>query len=133
MLSRINAVSQSDSGAVRREQKRVAQERFRVTAKGKDVMSRANDKRRYGLVPGERDAMEVRQNGVCAICGKPPSKRRLHVDHCHSCAKIDKRGSIRGLLCFQCNRGYFHSDPGLLMYAAVYFSRHHSVCPKIKR
>lgn len=39
------------------------------------------------------------QDGVCAICGNPPKKRPLHIDHNHS------TGRVRGLLCFRCNRG----------------------------
>lgn len=50
------------------------------------------------------------QNGVCAICGKPESRRSkktghiyaLHVDHDH------KTGDIRGLLCHHCNAGLGH-------------------------
>jgi len=37
------------------------------------------------------------QGGVCAICGRPPATRRLHIDHNHSTMKV------RGLLCFKCN------------------------------
>jgi hypothetical protein len=37
------------------------------------------------------------QSGLCAICGKPPGQRRLHMDHCH------RTGRIRGLLCYSCN------------------------------
>lgn len=39
------------------------------------------------------------QNGRCAICGNPPGKRALHIDHNH------ETGQIRGLLCFKCNVG----------------------------
>jgi hypothetical protein len=38
------------------------------------------------------------QDGVCAICGNPPKRRRLHLDHNH------RTGRTRGLLCFRCNR-----------------------------
>jgi len=37
------------------------------------------------------------QGGVCAICGKPPGKTRLALDHCH------RTGRVRGLLCWSCN------------------------------
>lgn len=53
----------------------------------------------YGITVEEYDAMSARQNGVCAICGRPQSARRgrLSIDHDH------KTGSIRGLLCTNCN------------------------------
>ena len=40
----------------------------------------------------------AKQDGVCAICGRPPKKQRLGVDHNH------RTGEIRGLLCTTCNR-----------------------------
>lgn len=62
------------------------------------VSRRARTKLRYGLTLEQYEEMFSRQNGVCAICGKPPSpKRRLHVDHNH------RTGQVRGLLCRQCN------------------------------
>jgi hypothetical protein len=53
--------------------------------------------KRYGISSVEYDAMLEEQCGVCAICGKPPKKNRLHVDHDHD------TGRIRGLLCVACN------------------------------
>jgi hypothetical protein len=51
----------------------------------------------YGISLDEYDRMLEKQNGVCAVCSKPPNGRRLHVDHDH------KTGEIRGLLCSGCN------------------------------
>lgn len=55
--------------------------------------------RRYGLLPQDLEALEVRSGQVCEICGKPPTGRQkcLRVDHDH----VTKE--VRGLLCNQCN------------------------------
>jgi hypothetical protein len=54
-------------------------------------------RRTYGLVPGGYSKLLNKQKGVCAICKKPPSKKRFNVDHDHAIKKI------RGLLCCPCN------------------------------
>lgn len=76
----------------------------------------------YGISSVEYETMLTAQSGVCAVCGKPPVKHRLSVDHDH------KSGLIRGLLCNYCNlriigrmteaalylaaAGYLESPPG---------------------
>ena len=54
---------------------------------------------RYKLRAEAKRLMEEEQNGLCKICGKPPAKRGLFVDHDHS------NGRVRGLLCTRCNAG----------------------------
>lgn len=51
----------------------------------------------YGLTQAGYAELLARQNGVCAICKKPPKVRRLNVDHDHD------DGHVRGLLCGSCN------------------------------
>lgn len=59
--------------------------------------------REYGLTPEDYEAMLAAQNGGCAICGGPNTRRqrgvvdRMHIDHDHS------TGRVRGLLCNNCN------------------------------
>lgn len=55
-------------------------------------------KTNFNLTPTDYDKIVDYQNGLCAICGNPPKKVRLNVDHDH------KTGLIRGALCFMCNR-----------------------------
>lgn len=43
------------------------------------------------------EALVAKRGEVCWICGKPPGKRRLHIDHDH------REMYVRGLLCFPCN------------------------------
>ena len=47
------------------------------------------------------------QGNCCALCGRPPRKRRLDADHDLN----DPRGRVRGLVHFDCNRliGYFEA------------------------
>lgn len=51
----------------------------------------------YGITLEQYEQMLTAQNGVCAICGRIPTGRSLHVDHNH------KTGEVRGLLCHSCN------------------------------
>jgi hypothetical protein len=60
------------------------------------------------------------QGGACAICGRPPSRRKLAIDHDHA------TGNMRGLLCFQCNVGigYFSDNPARMVAAIRYLRKH---------
>lgn len=73
--------------------------------------------KRYGITLKDRQAMEERQAGKCAICGETP--RRLVVDHCH------KKGHVRGLLCDECNRGLgaFKEDVLIFTKALEYLDK----------
>jgi recombination endonuclease VII len=74
----------------------------------------------YGLSLVEYREKLVAQNGLCAICGGPPGKRSLNVDHDHV------SGKVRDLLCPTCNVGLggLRDDPVLLRKAADYIERH---------
>lgn len=67
--------------------------------------------KKYGLDPGEFDAMWMAFRGECGICKckmKMPTKTKgqamdtVTVDHDH------KTGRVRGLLCSACNKGIGH-------------------------
>ncbi len=72
----------------------------------------------YGITVEQYAVLNAKQNGVCAICGKPEprKKKRLHVDHCH------RTGKIRGLLCGNCNTaiGKLGEDVNVLKAAIRY-------------
>jgi hypothetical protein len=83
-------------------------------------------KKIFGIDFADYQRMLVEQNGVCAICEKPESKtsngtlRTLSVDHDH------KTGTIRGLLCANCNLalGYACDNPEILIKAIAYLRKH---------
>jgi hypothetical protein len=71
----------------------------------------------YGLTPDEYQGMLEAQDGSCAICDGPGT-RRLAVDYCHSTLKI------RGLLRDKCNLGLglFQDSPALMKRAIDYLA-----------
>lgn len=44
--------------------------------------------RLYGITAAEYDAMLAAQNNGCKICGRPPKKLPLHVDHDHNYSRV---------------------------------------------
>lgn len=77
----------------------------------------------YKLTLADYEAMLASQNGVCAICSRPPRGQRdkyLHVDHDHA------TGRVRALLCGPCNTGIgqFQDNPALLAAAIDYLRTH---------
>lgn len=69
----------------------------------KQDKARARRLAKYGETIESYEARLKKQGGVCKICGRPPKKIRLAVDHCH---KLERLGimKVRGLLCAMCNR-----------------------------
>lgn len=74
-------------------------------------------KTKYGFSIAQYKELFEKQNGLCAICRRPDTKK-LAVDHDH------KTGKIRGLLCQAHNRaiGMFHDDIKELESAISYLS-----------
>jgi hypothetical protein len=65
-------------------------------------------KQKYGMTPGEYEALLDLQRGLCAIC--ECELRHPYIDHSHA------TGAIRGLLCASCNPliGKYSDDPEAL-------------------
>ncbi len=107
-------------------------ERLKTSSQARELQKQTSQrsalKRRFGITQKQYQDMLAVQGGVCAICNKPEtgmdSKRKtviaLSVDHDHT------TGSIRALLCGDCNRGLglFGEDPDLLERAAEYLRKH---------
>lgn len=76
-------------------------------------------RRKYGITEEQYNALLLKQDGNCAVCGRRASsfKVRLAVDHDHS------SGRIRGLLCNFCNRrvvGRHRKEKGAELLKAAY-------------
>jgi hypothetical protein len=97
--------------------RRLHPEKYRLRSKLRQPYIRA---RKYGLRLQDVNDMEMAQNNVCAICGRPPSNRGFCIDHDHL------TGKVRKLLCISCNRmlGYAGDDPLRLERAAAYLRAH---------
>jgi hypothetical protein len=79
--------------------------------------------RSFELTPAEYMAIFRAQGGVCYVCGAPPGKTRLCIDHDHSIPVM--RDSIRGLLCDDCNYSRlprFREDISMLQRAVDYLT-----------
>lgn len=70
---------------------------------------------KYGLLREDFDQILLNQQNKCKICGEEFLKTP-NIDHCH------KTGTLRGLLCRQCNQGLglFKDSPNILISAAAY-------------
>ncbi len=88
--------------------------------KKKQADRRVHLRKKFGLTPDDYERMLAEQGGGCAVCGDPPDKTALHVDHCHD------TGVVRGLLCFRCNAaiGNLRDDPRIIAAALAYVTRH---------
>lgn len=88
--------------------------------KGRKVQDREGHlRRKFGITQGDYERMLAEQGGGCAICGRPPGRVSLHVDHDH------ESGRVRGLLCVSCNNalGQLQESHDLLVEAMRYLDR----------
>jgi len=82
---------------------------------------------KYKMTPEDYLAIFEKQGGVCAICKNPErDKRRLAVDHDHSCCSgVNTCGKcVRGLICHRCNMGMgaMNDDPEIVFAAYRYLT-----------
>lgn len=110
-----------------KEKYKLLKKKYRLKAKAKNRnMDRIRNLKVYGLTIAMYDQMFARQNGLCAICGKPELTRgrsNLSVDHNHKTKKV------RELLCQKCNHaiGLLGEDKALLQKAIDYLNKHEGV------
>ena len=94
--------------------------------KNRKTLSDKERHRKFGITPERYSELLGFQNGACAICKQPETATRLGkvkalaVDHCH------QSGSIRGLLCADCNTGIgkLKEDVDIFQSAIQYLKYH---------
>ena len=76
-------------------------------------------KKKYGISLQEFKDLVAKQNGVCLICNGDNSGKCLRVDHDHA------TGTVRGLLCDNCNigLGHFKDNEEIMLSAITYLKR----------
>lgn len=72
----------------------------------------------YGLTVTDYERELAKQDGLCALCRKPPVAREFVVDHDH------ETGEFRGLVHFSCNTllGWLESHAHLVEAAQTYLA-----------
>lgn len=78
-------------------QKRYYRENEEYRNRARERAFASHLQRTYGLSVADFERMLAKCEGVCEICGGPPGRNRLDIDHCHI------SGKVRGLLCNVCN------------------------------
>ena len=97
---------------------------WKKTEAGQRWVRNGQYKTKYGITLDHFNQLHEDQNGLCKICGNPPSLNGYHgkflyVDHSH------ETKAIRGLVCRDCNLllGYAHENPDILRKAAEYLEK----------
>lgn len=103
----------------RKECKKCTVEQNRNRPSGYIAKRKHHVKSMYNLDWEIYEALEQFQAYVCAICGLPPGRRALSVDHDHA------TGLVRGLLCMSCNAHLIgrHNDPEVFFKAYSYLQQ----------
>ena len=91
-------------------------------AKNRDSARAYELLRKYNITIDEYAVLSDTQEGLCAICKRPETRKQkgvllpLVVDHCH------ETGRVRALLCFRCNTmiGYADDEIERLLAAVDY-------------
>ncbi len=86
-------------------------------------------RRKYNITYAQYAWMLKAQSGKCALCGRPPKRLALNVDHCHKTLRV------RGLLCFLCNKyliGRWRAEHAALLQRAATYLRSNFDGRKVK-
>jgi hypothetical protein len=85
--------------------------------------------RNFGMTLSQYDEKLEKQQGLCAICRRPPKKNLLHVDHDRKCCSGAKSCGkcIRDLLCPRCNVGLGMLETTGLATFQKYLEKHEPI------
>lgn len=115
--ARNRAISRRAQGREPRPADRRTAERFRYKLK------------RYGLTQADFDALLLRQDNKCGMCGTSFDEAVVYIDHDHTCCPVPPNGltrscgkCVRGLLCYRCNTALGYVERYLAM-AEAYVER----------
>lgn len=92
----------------------------------RNIMKTKHRLSHYSLSLSDYDALFNKQNGLCAIC-RLPSSKKLCVDHDHGCCSGRKKSCgkcIRGLVCHGCNSRLGQIESPLLARSIEYLLRY---------
>ena len=111
----------------KRRENKLKYSKRRQTEEYKTYQKEMYFKTRYNITLEKYNQLWEKQNGLCAICGKPETSKhtsgaiyKLSVDHCHT------TNEVRGLLCSKCNigLGQFQDNTNYLLLAAQYLNNY---------
>ena len=102
------------------DRRQAYQEEYKQSGRKRIADRKSHLKRTFGLSEVDYERILAQQGGGCAICGRVPGSRHLHVDHDHD------TGDVRGLLCFACNVaiGHLRDDPMIAVRLIDYLERY---------
>src|SRR6266704_1889028 len=109
-------VAQKKKTRYEANKEKISQHRKAMNKNNPHIQRNQNLSRLYNLTIEQWDILYEQQNGLCAICYKPTSKKEMHTDHCHTTEVV------RSLLCRDCNLGLanFKDDVEALLKAVEY-------------
>lgn len=102
----------------RKSRERTEQLEQGIPVEKRRASSRVRGIHLFGLSDDEFKRVSMAQNDSCSICGNPPRRTRLSIDHNHT------TGEVRGLLCDLCNTmlGHARDDTAVLQAAIDYLT-----------
>jgi Recombination endonuclease VII len=113
----------------KQKQKASAADHYKINKEAYALRARTQRLKKHGLTIDSFNEVLQKQQGLCAICGKPETNKdkygkikNLNMDHNHVTNKF------RALLCFSCNTtlGQINEDVTILEKLIIYIQKHNA-------